>query len=99
MSRLKRLLHDAAPSTCNTQQTPVQPCKAVAQHMHITQQAQEELRDLVLEVMALVDEPQADWQGYIDAALADPDDALTFYSNMKRELGQQTHQEAPTRHP
>ena len=38
MSRLKRLLHVSNPSTCNTQQVHVQPCKAVAQHMHTAQQ-------------------------------------------------------------
>lgn len=39
MSRLKRLLHVATPSTCNTQQTPVQRCRDVAQHVHTAQQA------------------------------------------------------------
>lgn len=91
MSRLKRLLHVATPSTCNTQQNSVQACKGVAQHMHTTQQAHAELRNLVLEVMKLVVEPPADWQGYIDAALADPDDAMTCYTSLKRELRQQTH--------
>ena len=38
MSRLKDLLRVATPSTCNTQQTSVQACKAVAQHTHTTQQ-------------------------------------------------------------
>ncbi len=39
MSRLKRLLHVANPSMCNTQQNSVQPCKVVAQHTHTAQQA------------------------------------------------------------
>ena len=39
MSRLKRLLRVSGPSTCNTQLIPVQACKAVAQHVHTTQQA------------------------------------------------------------
>jgi hypothetical protein len=38
MSRLKRLLHVAGPSPCNTQQTTVQACNGVAQHAHSTQQ-------------------------------------------------------------
>lgn len=38
MSRLKSLLRVSGPSTCNTQQIPVQACKAVPQHMHTTQQ-------------------------------------------------------------
>ena len=38
MSRLKRLLHVADPSTRNTQQAPVQVFIAVAQHAHTTQQ-------------------------------------------------------------
>lgn len=38
MSRLKTLLRVANPSTCNTQQPLLQPCKAVAQHVHTTQQ-------------------------------------------------------------
>ena len=59
MSRLKRLLHVAIPSTCNTQQKLMQVCRPVAQHAHNTQQAmidvetrsslhqEEELRRLV----------------------------------------------------
>ena len=39
MSRLKALLHVARARECNTQQTSVQACKAVAQHTHTTQQA------------------------------------------------------------
>ncbi len=39
MSRLKSLLHVATPSTCNTQQNPMQVCRTVAQHTHSTQQA------------------------------------------------------------
>jgi len=39
MSRLKSLLHVATPSTCNTQQNPVQVCRIVAQHTHSPQQA------------------------------------------------------------
>ena len=38
MSRLKRLLHASAPNTRNTQQIPMQACKAVAQNVHTTQQ-------------------------------------------------------------
>ena len=38
MSRLKRLLHASAPNTRNTQQIPLQACKAVAQHVHTVQQ-------------------------------------------------------------
>ena len=86
MSRLKRLLHISTPSTCNTQQNPVQACRGVAQHTHTTQQAYAELRDLVLEVMVLVGEPPADWQYHVDTALADPVDALVSYSALKREL-------------
>ncbi len=40
MSRLKRLLRVANPSTATTQQTPVQARKPVAQHMHAAQQAE-----------------------------------------------------------
>lgn len=43
------------------------------------------LRELVLEVMVLVNEPPAEWQGYIDAALADPVDAITCYTALKHE--------------
>jgi len=38
MSRLKALLRVSSPSTCNAQQTTVQPCMAVAQHTQTTQQ-------------------------------------------------------------
>jgi hypothetical protein len=38
MSRLKSLLRVSGPSTCNTQQVPVQDCRGVAQHTHATQQ-------------------------------------------------------------
>lgn len=95
MSRLKSLLHVATPSTRNTQQNPVQVCKVVAQQIHTTQQAHSVLRDLVLDVMVLVGEPPADWQGYIDAALADPDDAMTCYASLKRELQQPTVETMP----
>lgn len=44
------------------------------------------LRELVLEVMELVGEPPADWQYHVDAALADPVDALTCYKAIKREF-------------
>lgn len=53
-----------------------------------TQQAEAVLRGLVLEVMALVGEPPADWQSYVDAALADPVDAMTCYTALKSELQQ-----------
>lgn len=46
------------------------------------------LRDLVLEVMVLVGEPQGDWKYHVDLALADPIDAMTCYSALKRELQQ-----------
>lgn len=49
------------------------------------------LRDLVLEVMVLVGEPQSDWQYHIDLALADPVDALVSYTALKRELQQQLY--------
>jgi hypothetical protein len=39
MSRLKELLRVSGPSTCNTQQTPVQACTTLAQHAHNAQQA------------------------------------------------------------
>ncbi len=38
MSRLKALLRVARARECNTQQTSVQACKPVAQHVHTTQQ-------------------------------------------------------------
>jgi hypothetical protein len=38
MSRLKALLRVATPSLCNKQQTVLQACAGVAQHMHGTQQ-------------------------------------------------------------
>jgi hypothetical protein len=46
----------------------------------------EVLRLLVLEVMVLVNEPQADWQYYVDDALADPVDAMTCYKALKRDI-------------
>lgn len=48
--------------------------------------ANELLRNLVLEVMALVNEPEADWQYHVDLALADYDDGLVCYTSLKREL-------------
>jgi hypothetical protein len=53
----------------------------------------EALRDLVLEVMAMVGEPRADWQSYVDAALADPVDAMVCYSALRSELVNQRHKD------
>ena len=50
--------------------------------------ASELLRNLVLEVMVLVNEPKEDWQYHVDFALSDPIDAMTCYASLKRELQQ-----------
>jgi hypothetical protein len=97
MSRLKSLLHVANPSTCNTQQKLVQVCKTVAQHAHITQQAEfdvetgcslhqeEELRRLVRLVSDHHGFSQEDYEEALTHALRDPINALTCFTSLARQ--------------
>jgi len=94
MSRLKSLLHVATPSTCNTQQNPMQVCKTVAQHTHSTQQAEidvetrcslhreAELKRLVLLVSDHHSFSQEDYEEALTHALSDPVDALTCFASL-----------------
>ena len=100
MSRLKSLLHVATPSTCNTQQNPMQVCRTVAQHTHSTQQAiidaetrcalhqEEELRRLVRLVSDHHGFSQEDYEEALKFALGDQVSAIICYTELanKAEL-------------
>jgi len=91
------LLHVATPSTCNTQQNPMQVCRTVAQHAHITQQAaidsetqcslhqEEELRRLVRLVSDHHGFSQVDYEEALTHALRDPVNALTCFASLARK--------------
>jgi len=99
MSRLKSLLHVATPSTCNTQQNPMQVCRTVAQHAHSTQQAaidvetrcslhqEEELRRLVRLVSDHHGFSQEEHEEALTHALSDPVDALTCFASLAHKAG------------
>jgi len=99
MSRLKRLLHVATPSTCNTQQNLMQVCKAVAQHTHSTQQAaidvetrcslhrEAELKRLVRLVSDHHSFSQEDYEEALEVALRDPINALTCFTSLAHKAG------------
>jgi len=94
------LLHVATPSTCNTQQNPMQVCRTVAQHTHSTQQAaidvetrcslhqEEKLRRLVRLVSEHHGFSQENYEEALDHALSDPVNALTCFTTLalKAEL-------------
>ena len=94
MSRLKSLLHVATPSTCNTQQNPVQVCRTVAQHKHSAQQAaidvetrcslhrEAELKRLVRLVGDHHGFSQEDYEEALTHALRDPISALTCFTSL-----------------
>lgn len=94
MSRLKRLLHVATPSTCNTQQNSMHMCRSVAQHMHSTQQTgidnktqcafhqEEELRRLVQLVSDHHNFTREDYEEALETALADFDSAMICYTSL-----------------
>ncbi len=97
MSRLKRLLHVATPSTCNTQQNPMQVLRTVAQHTHSTQQVaidietrcslhrEEELKRLVRLVGNYHGFSQEDYEEALTHALGDPVNALTCFTSLARK--------------
>jgi len=99
MSRLKSLLHVATPSTCNTQQNPMQVCRTVAQHTHSTQQTiidietrcslhqEEELRRLVRLVSDHHGFSQEDYEEALTHALRDPVNALTCFTSLAHKAG------------
>ena len=88
MSRLKRLLRVATPSTCNMQQNQMQVCRTVAQHAHSTQQAaidvetrcslhrEAELKRLVLLVSDHHGFGQEDYEKALEVALGGQVNAL-----------------------
>jgi len=88
------LLHVATPSTCNTQQNPMQVCKTVAQHTHTAQQAEidvetrcslhqeEELRRLVRLVSDHHSFSQEEHEEALIHALSDPVNALTCFASL-----------------
>jgi len=98
MSGLKSLLHVATPSTCNTQQNPMQVCKTVAQHTHTAQQAEidvetrcslhqeEELRRLVRLVSDHHGFSQEDYEEALTHALRDPVNALTCFAALAHKV-------------
>ena len=97
MSRLKSLLHVATPSTCNTQQNPMQVCRTVAQHTYSVQQAsidietrcslqsEAELKRLVLLVSNYHGFSQEDYEEALIHALSDPVNALTCFTSLARK--------------
>ena len=98
MSRLKSLLHVATPSTCNTQQSPVQVCSPVAQHTHSTQQVainiesrcslhrEVELRRLIRLVSDYHNFTEDSYEEALENALADPVSALTCFTALARQI-------------
>jgi len=94
MSRHKRLLRVATPSTRNMQQNPLQVCMTVAQHTHSTQQAvidvetrcslhrEAELRRLVRLVSNHHGFSQEDYEEAMINALRDQVDALTCFASL-----------------
>ncbi len=99
MSRLKRLLRVATPSTRNMQQNPLQVCRTVAQHTHTAQQAEidvetrcslhqeEELRRLVRLVSDHHGFSQEEHEEALTHALSDPVNALTCFASLARQAG------------
>ncbi len=97
MSRLKRLLRVATPSTRNMQQNPLQVCMTVAQHTHSTQQAaidietrcslhrEAELKRLILLVSGHQGFSQEDYEEALTHALRDPISALTCFAALARQ--------------
>ena len=91
------MLHVATPSTCNTQQNPMQVCTTVAQHEHSTQQVsidaetrcslhrEEELRRLVRLVSEYQSFSQEDYEEALTHALRDPISALTCFTALVRK--------------
>ncbi len=91
------MLHVATPSTCNTQQNPMQACKSVAQHAHSTQQVtidietqcslhrEAELKRLVLLVSDHHGFSQEDYEEALTHALGDPVNALTCFTSLARK--------------
>ena len=79
MSRLKGLLRVAGVSTETMQQTPVQACNPVAQHMHTAQRASRdgpipgEIQKLIAKVMELRECPESDRQAFADDWRRDPE--------------------------
>ena len=99
MSRLKRLLRVATPSTRNMQQNPLQVCMTVAQHTHSAQQAaidvetrcslhrEAELKRLILLVSDHHHFSQEDYEEAMTNALADPVNALTCFADLAHKAG------------
>ena len=99
MSRLKRLLRVATPSTRNIQQNPLQVCMTVAQHTHSAQQAaidvetrcslhrEAELKRLVRLVAVFHGFSQEDYEEAMANALADPINALVCFTALVRQAG------------
>jgi len=97
MSRLKRLLRVATPSTRNTQQNPLQVYMTVAQHAHSAQQAaidveircslhrEAELKRLVRLVSDHHGFSQEDYEEALTHALRDPISALTCFTALVRK--------------
>ena len=91
------MLHVATPSTCNTQQNPVQVCTSVAQHTHSTQQAiidteplcslyqEEELRRLVRLVSDHHGFNKENYEEALETALADFDSAMICYTSLAKK--------------
>jgi len=91
------LLHVATPSTCNTQQNPMQVCRTVAQHTHSVQQAsidietrcslqsEAELKRLVLLVSNYHGFSQEDYEEALTHALHDPISALICFTSLARK--------------
>ncbi len=93
------MLHVATPSTCNTQQNPMQVCRTVAQHTHSTQQAaidvetrcslhrEAELKRLVRLVADFHSFSQEDYEEAMTNDLADPVNALTCFADLAHKAG------------
>ena len=94
------MLHVATPSTCNTQQNPMQVCRTVAQHTHSTHSTQqtiievqtrcslhqvEKLKRLVRLVSTHHGFSKEDYEEALTHTLRDPVSALTCFTSLARK--------------
>ena len=97
--QIEKFVASSPPSTCNTQQRPVQVCSTVAQHKHSTQQTktdiearckkhrEDELKRLVHLIADHHMFTQADRDEAMYFAMLDQASALTCFTSLARRAG------------
>lgn len=88
MSRLRKLLRVACPSTRNTQQQDVQACREGAQHLHSAQHAElmREFESLLAIVCPANDTPEHEYPVIRQAATNDLPAAILSYRGMADKI-------------